>query len=242
MKENNSSKKILLIGGGSGMGKATALYLAEKNNQVIISGRRKEKLDEVASLSSRIYARQADITDRDSTSRLFNWYQNKFGDLDVLINAAGINIANRTLKEISPEEWDKVIRINLTGSFNCLTEALKIMRGKKSGLIIMINSVAGKRATPLAGVAYNASKFGMHALTVSAAEEERENGIRITNIYPGEVNTPILEERHSPPSAEHRSKILQPDDIAKVINHLITLPERVHIPELIIKPNQQSYI
>ena len=61
MKENNSSKKILLIGGGSGMGKATALYLAEKNNQVIISGRRKEKLDEVASLSSRIYARQAEI-------------------------------------------------------------------------------------------------------------------------------------------------------------------------------------
>ena len=112
------------------MGKATALYLAEKNNQVIISGRRKEKLDEVASLSSRIYARQADITDRDSTSRLFNWYQNKFGDLDVLINCFGINIANRTLKEISPEEWDKVIRINLTGSFNCLTEALKIMRVK----------------------------------------------------------------------------------------------------------------
>ena len=130
MKENNSSKKILLIGGGSGMGKATALHLAEKNHQVIISGRRKEKLDEVASLSSGIYARQADITDRDSTSRLFNWYQDKFGDLDVLINAAGINIANRKLIEISPEEWDKVIRINLTGSFNCLTEALKIMRSK----------------------------------------------------------------------------------------------------------------
>ena len=89
------------------MGKATALHLAEKNHQVIISGRRKEKLDEVASLSSGIYARQADITDRDSTSRLFNWYQDKFGDLDVLINAAGINIANRKLIEISPEEWIK---------------------------------------------------------------------------------------------------------------------------------------
>ena len=112
------------------MGKATAIYLAKKNHQVIISGRRKEKLDEVASLSSGIYPKQADITDRDSTSRLFNWYQDKFGDLDVLINAAGINIANRTLKEISPEEWDKVIRINLTGSFNCLTEALKIMKVK----------------------------------------------------------------------------------------------------------------
>ena len=146
------------------------------------------------------------------------------------------------MEELDPEEWDRVIKINLTGAYNCMKEALDRMRPRKSGLIILINSVAGRRAIPLAGVAYNASKFGMSALGISVGEEERENGIRITNIYPGEVNTPILEERNVPPTQEHRASILQPEDIADVVSTVVHLPERAHVPELVIKPSRQSFV
>ena len=116
------------------------------------------------------------------------------------------------------------------------------MRPQKKGLIVLINSVAGKRSVPLAGIGYNASKFGMSGLGIGVAEEERNNGIRISNLYPGEVNTPILENRKEPPGEEHRQSILQAEDVASVILHLCLLPERVHIPELVIKPTLQSFV
>ncbi len=243
MNKKNTSKNILIVGGGSGIGRAIALSLSKSDHNVVIAGRRKDKLEDVALESTgRIIQKQVDLTDRKSVSNLFDWFDKAVGKIEILINAAGINIPNRTISSITSEEWDKVININLTGSFNCLKETLSRMRIRKSGLIILINSVAGKRAVPLAGVAYNASKFGMHALAVSASEEEKGNGIRITNIYPGEVNTPILDERLSPPSTEYREKILQPQDIAKVVSTIVELPERAHIPELIIKPSSQSFV
>jgi NADP-dependent 3-hydroxy acid dehydrogenase YdfG len=146
------------------------------------------------------------------------------------------------MEELSPEDWDRLIQINLTGSYNVLRLALKRMRPQKKGLIVLINSVAGKRSVPLAGIGYNASKFGMSGLGIGVAEEERNNGIRISNLYPGEVNTPILENRKEPPGEEHRQSILQAEDVASVILHLCQLPERVHIPELVIKPTLQSFV
>jgi NADP-dependent 3-hydroxy acid dehydrogenase YdfG len=116
------------------------------------------------------------------------------------------------------------------------------MRLQKQGLIILLNSVAGRRSVPLAGIGYNASKFGMSGLGVGVAEEEKENGIRITNIYPGEVNTPILDNRKIPPTQDHRESILQPEDIASVVMHICGLPERAHIPEIVIKPVKQSFV
>jgi len=243
MKESILVKNILVIGGGTGMGKDIALRLKDEGAVVAVSGRRIEKISEVAEAShNKIKFHPVDVTDRKSVSSLFTWFKQNVGKLDVLINAAGVNIANRTIKDLNPDEWDKLIQINLTGAYNCMREALNQMRIHKSGLIISINSVAGKRAIPLAGVAYNASKFGMSALGVSVGEEERENGIRVTNIYPGEVNTPILDERLKPPSAEHRESILQPSDIAEVVATVVRLPERAHVPELVIKPSQQSFV
>jgi len=93
----------------------------------------------------------------------------------------------------------------------------------------------------LGGVAYNASKFGMTALGSCVAEEEGAAGIRITNVFPGEVNTPILDQRPEPPSAEHRAGILQPGDVAEAVLMLTKLHPRAHVPELVIKPTGQSY-
>ena len=236
-------KNVLVIGGGTGMGKAIALQLCKDGANLAVAGRREEKLTEVVIESDqKIKSHIVDVTDRASVSNLFTWFEDKMGELDILVHAAGINIANRAMQQLEPDEWDKVIQINLTGAYNCLQATLLKMRPRKSGLVILINSVAGRRSVPLAGVAYNSSKFGMSALGMGVGEEERENGIRITNIYPGEVNTPILDERVNPPTPEHRESILQPDDIAQVVSTVAKLPARAHVPELVIKPSKQSFV
>ena len=227
------------------MGKATALALAKNGANVAIAGRNKENLASTVSLAQateKISAKEADVTDRYSLEDLFQWFDVEFGTLDYLVHAAGINVAMRSMEELSPDDWDRLIQINLTGSYNVLRLTLNRMRPLKKGLIVLINSVAGKRSVPLAGIGYNASKFGMSGLGIGVAEEERKNGIRISNLYPGEVNTPILENRKEPPGEEHRQSILQAEDVASVILHLCQLPERVHIPELVVKPTLQSFV
>lgn len=227
------------------MGKTTALALAKNGANVAIAGRNKENLTSTVSLAQateKISAKEADVTDRNSLEDLFQWFDVEFGTLDYLVHAAGINVAMRSMEELSPDDWDRLIQINLTGSYNVLRLTLNRMRPQKKGLIVLINSVAGKRSVPLAGIGYNASKFGMSGLGIGVAEEERNNGIRISNLYPGEVNTPILENRKEPPGEEHRQSILQAEDVASVILHLCQLPERVHIPELVIKPTLQSFV
>jgi NAD(P)-dependent dehydrogenase (short-subunit alcohol dehydrogenase family) len=243
--ESLKGQNALVIGGGSGMGAATALLLAQKGARVAISGRREESLREIASKKGEgnvLLTHPADVADRESLKRLFHWFDEELGELNVLVNAAGINVPKRAINQVSGKDWDAVMKINLTGAFDCLRFALERMRPRKDGLIVMINSVSGKRSNPLGGVAYNASKFGMTALGSCAAEEERENGIRITNVFPGEVNTPILDQRPIPPPPEHRAQILQPEDIARTVLLLAELPSRAHVPELIIKPTNQSYL
>ena len=243
--ESLKGQNALVIGGGSGMGAATALLLAKKGANVAISGRREESLREIASKKGEeniLLTKPADVADRESLERLFHWFDEELGQLDVLVNAAGINIPKRAINELSGKDWDAVLKINLTGAFDCMRLALERMRPRKDGLIVMINSVAGKRSNPLGGAAYNASKFGLTGLGACVAEEERENGIRITNVFPGEVNTPILDQRPVPPPPEHRAQILQPEDIARTVLLLAELPARAHVPELIIKPTSQGYV
>ena len=239
-----SKKNILLTGGGSGWG-SYGISLAAHGANVLIAGRKIDALNSTISKSAvpdKITAKEADVTNRDSLNKLFTSFDQKFGELDILIHAAGINIAMRSMQELTPENWDRLIEINLTGSYNVTRLALERMRSRRKGLIILINSVAGRRSVPLGGIGYNASKFGMSGLGMGIAEEEKENGIRVSNLYPGEVNTPILDNRKAPPSVEHRESILQSEDVASVILTLCNLPDRVHIPELVIKPAKQSFV
>ena len=244
-KTDLSEKNILLTGGGSGMGEATALALAKSGANVAIVGRRMANLTSTLAKVQpvgKILAKEADVTDRKSLDGLFQWFDGEVGTLDYLVHAAGVNVALRSMQELSPDDWDQLIETNLTGSYNIIRLTLERMRIQKKGLIILINSVAGKRSVPLAGIGYNASKFGMTALGMGLAEEEKIHGIRISSLYPGEVNTPILNNRKEPPTEEHRQTILQAEDIASVILYLCQLPERVHIPELVIKPTSQSFV
>ena len=131
--------------------------------------------------------------------------------------------------------------INTTGVYDCIRCVLPAMRKRRDGLIVNICSTAGKRASMLAGVAYCASKFAVSALSATVALEEGKNGIRVTSICPGEVETPILEDRPVKPTAEHRAKMLQPEDVAAAVLMIACLPPRAHIAELIIKPVVQDY-
>jgi NADP-dependent 3-hydroxy acid dehydrogenase YdfG len=241
-----AGKAALVTGGGTGIGAGIALALAQAGCRVAISGRREDKLREVAAHanvngSESIILRAADVADRAAANDLVDWATSKLGRIDVLVNSAGINIANRTMTALDPVDWDKLLQVNATGAYNCIRSVLPQMRERKDGLIINISSIAGIRASLLGGVAYSASKFAMTALGMCVGLEEKDNGIRVTNVYPGEVETPILDQRPVPVSAEHRARILQPEDIASVIVSIVALPPRAHVPEIVIKPTTQAF-
>lgn len=237
-----TGQNAVVVGGGTGMGEAIALGLANEGANVIVAGRRQAKLDEVAEKDEKISTQTADVADRTSVKALFDRVNDQFDQLHLLVNCAGANVPKRSMSELAPDDWDKLMNINATGAFNCMHYGLPLMRPHKTGLVINISSTSGKRAAPLGGVAYNASKFAMAALGTSATEDERGNGIRVTTIFPGEVDTPILDDRPVPPSAEHRATILKPADIADITLAVAKLPPLAHVPELVIKPICQSFI
>ncbi len=237
-------KGVLITGGGTGIGRGIALALAREGCKVAISGRRIELLRETSALVKSqppIQIFQADVADRKSVERLFAWAANEIGPIHILITSAGINVKRRSPAQLAPEDWDRILQINATGTFNSIYQVLPQMRERREGLIINISSIAGKRANTLSGVAYIASKFAMTALGTTLGLEEAKNGIRITNLYPGEVDTPILNERPQLLSAEHRATILQPEDVAAAVLMVARLPAHAHVPELVIKPTSQFY-
>ena len=239
-----TGRTAVVTGGGSGIGAAIARGLADAGCRVAITGRRQERLDDVTDNCSGpvpILARPSDVANRQGVHEFFEWAREELGQIDILVNSAGINTPVRAVATLDPADWDKLIAVNLTGAYNCIHEVLPGMRQRQDGIIINISSVAGKRAGPIGGVAYNASKFGMAALGTTVAEEHRELGIRVTNVYPGEVETPILDDRPVPVTAEHRARILQPEDVADAVLMVVGLPARANVPELIVIPTTQSY-
>ena len=242
---NLSGKTAVITGGGTGIGWAIAKAFHDAGAKVGIAGRRIEKLNEAAaSVKSAppIAYYAVDVADRAGVNDMIAAMTDALGQIDILVNSAGTNIRHRTMAEMAPDDWDKVMSINATGAYNCMHAVLPQMRERKDGLIVNISSIAGKRASALGGVVYCASKFAMTALGTAVGNELAEEGIRVTNIYPGEVETPILENRPNPVSAEHRARILQPEDFANIAVAIAALPPRANVPEIIIKPTLQGYV
>jgi len=241
---NLSEKTALVTGGGTGIGAACAVAMARQGCRVVVAGRREARLRELVSQYGdelTLLPHAVDVSDRESVARLFDWANRELGRIDILINSAGVNVPKRSMDELTPEDWDLILKINATGPYNCMRAVLPQMRERQDGIIINISSIAGKRAGLLGGVAYNASKFAMSALGTTAGLEEKDHGIRVTTVSPGEVETPILDDRPVPVSAEHRQKILQPEDVAAAVLMIVQLPPRAHVPELVIKPTTQAY-
>jgi NAD(P)-dependent dehydrogenase (short-subunit alcohol dehydrogenase family) len=239
-----SGKTAVITGGATGIGQAIAVAFAAEGCQVAIAGRRDDKLRLAAAAwkgTPPLLTHTVDVADRKSVDRLFRWANQTLGKVDILVNNAGINTPKRTMADMPPETWDEVLSINATGAYNCMHAALPGMRAGKDGLIINMDSISGMRASVLGGVAYCAAKFALTALSSVVALEEGKNGIRVTSICPGEVDTPLLDGRPTPLSADHRSRILQSSDIADVVLMVACLPPRAHVHELVIKPTWQDY-
>ncbi len=238
------NKVVAITGGGTGIGAGIAKELAMAGCRVMIGGRREEPLKKLASSVTATHPIQKctlDVAEPESIRKFFETTHASLGDVDILVNSAGINIQNRTMAAMDPDDWDRVMKINATGAYRCMLEVLPSMRERRDGLIINISSVAGKRAIQLGGIVYCASKFAMTALGTAVSNEVREEGVRITNVYPGEVNTPILDNRPTPVSQEHKDAILQPEDIAGIIVSICRLPPRACVPEIVIKPTIQQW-
>jgi NADP-dependent 3-hydroxy acid dehydrogenase YdfG len=239
-----AGKVAVVTGGGSGVGKTVARLFLDNGARVVIAGRDAEKLrraaDELAGGDNLRFA-AADVSDPKQCDALVKSAIDAFGRLDILVNNAGANLKDRTLRELTPEAWDRMIRANLDGAFYCIRAALPAMLERKDGVIVNVVSVAGKRANPLGGAAYVAAKFGMGALGLVLSNEEKDSGVRVSNIYPGEIDTPILEHRPSPVTDAQRAVILKPEDVAEAVLFVASLPPRVSVPELVIKPTVQMY-
>ena len=240
-----NGKTAVVTGGGTGIGLGIAQALAGVGCQVAIAGRRAATLGQASDAwhaNPPLLHHTVDVTDRGSVTRLFQWAHDQLNQIDILVNSAGTNIPNRTMAQMRPEQWDQLLAVNVTGVYNCMHAVLPAMRRRRQGLIINISSIAGKRAVSLAGVAYSASKFALTALSTAAANEEAANGIRITSICPGEVNTALLDQRPEAVSAERKAAMIQPEDIGDMVVAIACLPPRVHVPDLLIKPLCQEYV
>jgi NADP-dependent 3-hydroxy acid dehydrogenase YdfG len=235
----------LITGAGSGIGRSIAATLAGLGLRVALVGRDREKLERTRAVLAQgrdsVFLTACDISDRSAVEACVERVLAAFGSIDVLVCNAGINVKNRSLKSLDASDWDQMIATNLTGSFNLVHFVLPSMRLRRNGLVIQICSVAGLRASTLGGAGYSAAKFGQSALGICLGREEGAHGIRSSVIYPGEVDTPILEARPVPVGPERRAVILQPEDIAAAVQFLVELNPRAHVPELVIKPTVDDF-
>ncbi len=233
-------KVAWITGAGTGMGQAAAVSLARAGMQLVLSGRRATKLEETAGLVREVGAEAViealDITDAEAVAQVVSRIEGRFGGLDTAVLSAGINIKNRSWKDVDAAGWDSVINIDLNGAFYCCQAILPILRRQKSGLIINVASWAGVRVSTLSGPAYSAAKHAMVAMSESINMEESKHGIRSCALCPGEVATPLLEQRPVPITEEQKEVMVQSEDIGETVLFLAGLPERVCINQLIISP------
>jgi NAD(P)-dependent dehydrogenase (short-subunit alcohol dehydrogenase family) len=240
-----AGKTALITGGGSGIGLAAAKRFLNEGARVGITSRDEAKLRRAAetlATDDRLVYRAADVSDVAQVAALVADMTARLGRIDILVNNAGVNIKGRTFQELTPESWKQLMAANLEGAFYCIRAVLPQMRQRKDGLIININSISGKRANPLGGIGYIAAKFGLRGLAMGLAAEEKPHGIRVSSIFPGEVNTPILDNRPTPVSAQQRREMLQPEDVAEAILFIACLPPHASVPELVITPTLAQYI
>lgn len=235
-----SGKVAWITGAGSGIGQAGAIALAAAGAAVVVSGRRAAALEETRSLvadaGGQVTTLALDVADKESVRAAGNEIVTRHGRLDILVNSAGTNVANRFYKEVLASDWDKVVGANLNGAMYCTLAVLPAMRAKKDGLVINIASWFGRWPGYLAGPAYAASKQALASITHQLNIEEGINGIRGCVIYPGEVATPILKNRPVPPAAEDQAKMLKPEDLGRTIRFVAEMPPHVCLNEIVVSP------
>lgn len=236
-----TGKLAWITGAGTGIGAAGAEKLAGAGCRVVLSGRRMEPLEETAAGIREAGGAVADIVsldvaDRAAVAQVGADIIAGHGAVDILVNNAGINVPKRHWPDISHDDWDAIVQIDVNGVFYCTQAVLPAMRAQKSGTIINISSWAGVHVSFLTGPGYTAAKHAVCAMTENLNMEECINGIRATAICPGEVSTPIMDKRPVPIPQDVRDRMSQPEELGETILFCAALPDRTVINQLVIGP------
>lgn len=230
-----------VTGAGTGIGLAGARELAAAGARVVLSGRRADVLQREAtamrSAGGQVEVEPLDVGDAAAVGSTARGIVQRYGRIDILVNSAGLNNPQRYWRDQTVAGFDEVVRINLNGTFYCVHAVLPAMRAQRSGVIINVASWAGRHTMALVGAAYNGSKHAVVSLSETINMEEGGNGVRACAVCPGEVATPIMDRRPVPPSAEERSRMLQPEDLGRLIRWVAEQPAHVCINEILVSPS-----
>src|SRR2546426_1772366 len=226
---NLKGKTAIVTGGTKGIGRAIGSALIDEGLAVCIAARNQDEIDSaVGELGGDTIGFVCDVRDYEQVQALIAYTVKELGGLDILINNAGIGIFE-TVEETTPEDFRAILETNLFGVFYCCHEVIPQMKERGGGYIINISSLAGANPHPRMA-AYNASKFGLNGFSEALMQEVRHDGIRVSYIMPGSVNTEFGGDSPS----DEKSWQLTPDDIARVVVDLLhhddrALPSRVEI-------------
>jgi NADP-dependent 3-hydroxy acid dehydrogenase YdfG len=237
---NLTGKVVVVTGASSGMGRAIAVGMAAEGARLSLVARTESRLDETAAqaraLGAEVLAFVGDVADSALAKQVIDETVRRFGGIQILVNNAGANTYHRNLADTSITDWRRIVDTNLTGAFLFTRYALPHMRAARAGHIINISSGAGLTPSAPGGVAYSASKHGIHSLTGSINIEERRHGIKACVIAPGEVDTPNLDVRPRPPAKADLAQMLRPEDVANAVIYVAGQPTRVSIDLLVVTP------
>lgn len=226
-----------ITGGGSGIGRAAAIALAKEGAKLVLTGRRRDALEETAKLTGGALVLDGDVTNAQRMVAIVAEIKSKLGRLDIMLNNAGVNIAARKFSDLTADGIDQIISTNLSSAFYCVRAALPLMKENKNGVFIHIGSRAGRYWDGPSGGGYIAAKAAIIAMSHAINREECLNGIRSTVISPGETVTDILKNRKTNPiTQEEMANLLQPEDCGDLIRYIACLPPHVCLAEAVILP------
>src|SRR5918995_838729 len=235
-----------VTGASSGIGEATARALADAGASVALAARRGDRLTAIAEqLEGPSLAVEADITDEPQAREFIQRANDELGGLHILVNNAGVMLLG-PVAEADPEDWRRMISVNLLGLLYCTHAALPLIERSGGGDIVNLSSVAGRRADA-GGAVYNMTKFGVHAFSEALRQEALHANIRVTTIAPGFVETELQGHNTNPlvqqameRARENIGEVLKAEDIADAIVHAVTRPAHVCVNELVVRPTGQA--
>jgi clavulanate-9-aldehyde reducatase len=241
-----SGQVVAVTGASSGIGEATALAAAEAGAAVALAARRADRIDELAQkindAGGRAIAVPTDVSQEDQAAAFVRRTKEELGRLDVLVNNAGLMLLG-PIPGADTEEWRRMIDVNVYGVLYATHAAVPIMLEQRSGHIVNVSSVAGRRASAGSGV-YNLTKFGVNAFSEALRQEVTQQGIRVTIIEPGAVATELRD--HNRPEIQQEMderfadvKPLESEDIANAIVYAVGQPDYVSINEVLVRPTMQ---
>jgi NADP-dependent 3-hydroxy acid dehydrogenase YdfG len=243
-----SGKTVAITGASSGIGEATALALAREGAAVALGARRRDRIEALAERieadGGTAVALEVDVTDEGQARAFVEGAAERLGRLDVLVNNAGVMLLG-PVESGDPDDWRRMVEVNVLGLLYCTHAALPIMRGQGSGDIVNLSSIAGRFARAGSAV-YNLTKFGVGAYSEALRQEVTEGGIRVIVVEPGFVATEL--QSHNKGEVletiegmrEQIGDVLEAEDIANGILYAVSQPPRVSVNEVLIRPTRQS--